>query len=55
MRQNDEQDLVVLTPSEVQATDGGGPTNCMGTYDEDGNLIGTCTDPTGALTKLLGR
>ena len=54
MRQNEVRELVPLEQPELTQIDGGGPTNCIGTYDEDGNLIGTCTDPSGVLTKLLG-
>jgi guanyl-specific ribonuclease Sa len=54
MRQNEARELVPLDQTELTQIEGGGPTNCIGTYDEDGNLIGTCTDPSGVLSKLLG-
>jgi hypothetical protein len=54
MQQSSAGALTALTEREVTEIDGGGPTQCIGTYDEDGNLIGTCTDPSGVLSQLLG-
>ena len=54
MRHIDTKNLTELSSIEAVTIDGGGPTNCIGTYDEDGNLIGTCTDPSGVLSQLLG-
>ena len=54
MDHTEARDLITLTESESTEIEGGGPTSCIGTYDEEGNLIGTCTDPTGVLSQLLG-